>query len=538
MTVPAGATNLTFNMSGGTGDADLYVRFGSAPTLSTYDCRPYIGGNSESCPISTAQTGTYHVMIVAYSAYSGVSLTGSYTAAAANVAPTASFTSSCTDLTCSFNGSGSSDSDGTISSYSWSFGGSGVNASNTFASAGTYAVTLTVTDNNGATGSVTNNVTVTAPPVNVAPTASFTSSCTDLTCSFNGSGSSDSDGTISSYSWSFGGSGVTASNTFAGTGTYSVTLTVTDNNGATGSSTQNVSVTAPPVNVAPTASFTSSCTDLTCSFDGSGSSDSDGTISSYSWSFGGSGVTASNTFASAGTYSVTLTVTDNNGATGSSTQNVSVTAPPTGGNVLSNGVTVSGLAASTGADIVYTMDVPAGATSISFNLSGGTGDADMYVRFGATPTDTTYDCRPYVAGNNETCTATSTGGTYYIRVKAYSTYSGVSLVGSYTAPGAGPTPIDTTTSNISVSKNAWKRYTVNLGTGYSTLTVTMSGGTGDADLYVRQGAQSTTTNYDCRPYKNGNNEVCTFNAPASGTWYIDIRGYTAASGVSFRTQAN
>ncbi|NVK22006.1 MAG: S8 family serine peptidase [Kangiellaceae bacterium] len=81
----------------------------------------------------------------------------------------------------------------------------------------------------------------------------------------------------------------------------------------------------PPSNVAPTASFTFSCTDLACSFDGSGSSDSDGSIASYAWSFGGSGSTANHTFSSAGTYSVTLTVTDNEGATDTSTQNVTVT---------------------------------------------------------------------------------------------------------------------------------------------------------------------------------------------------------------------
>ena len=125
-----------------------------------------------------------------------------------------------------------------------------------------------------------------------------------------------------------------------------------------------------------------------------------------------------------------------------------------------------------------------------------------------------------------------------VRVKAYSTFSGVSLTGSYTEGSSGPTPIDSTTSNISVAKNAWKRYTVNLGSGYSNLSVTMSGGSGDADLYVRRGSQSTTSAYDCRPYKNGNNEVCTFSSPASGTWHIDIRGYSAASGVSFRVQAD
>jgi len=171
-------------------------------------------------------------------------------------------------------------------------------------------------------------------------------------------------------------------------------------------------------------------------------------------------------------------------------------------------------------------------------MSGGSGDADLYVRFGAAPTDSTYDCRPYAGGNNESCTGSASGGTYYVRVKAYSAFSGVSLTGSYTEAGSGPTPIDSTTNNISVGSNAWKRYTVDLGSGYSNLTVSISGGSGDADLYVRRGAQSTTSSYDCRPYKNGNNEECTFNSPASGTWHIDLRGYSAASGVTLRVQAD
>ena len=87
------------------------------------------------------------------------------------------------------------------------------------------------------------------PPGNIAPVASFAYSCSDLACSFDGSGSSDSDGTVASYSWSFGGSNATANNTFAATGTYNVTLTVTDNEGATNSTSQSVSVddgVAPP----------------------------------------------------------------------------------------------------------------------------------------------------------------------------------------------------------------------------------------------------------------------------------------------------
>jgi vibriolysin len=213
--------------------------------------------------------------------------------------------------------------------------------------------------------------------------------------------------------------------------------------------------------------------------------------------------------------------------------------PPPGGNELTNGVPVTGLGASTGNDILYTMEVPAGATNITFTISGGNGDADLYTRFGAAPTDSTYDCRPYRWGNNETCTGTQTGGTYYVRLKAYSTFSGVTLTGSYTEGGGGGLdPINDTYTNISVGYRAWQHYTVDLEAGYTDLVVTMSGGSGDADLYVRYGAQSTTASYDCRPYTGGNNETCTFNAPAAGTWHIDIRGYRASSGVTLNIKAN
>src|SRR5690606_23749532 len=62
MAVPAGASNLVFTMSGGSGDADLYVRFGSAPSTGSWDCRPYKSGNNETCTFSSPQAGTYHVM--------------------------------------------------------------------------------------------------------------------------------------------------------------------------------------------------------------------------------------------------------------------------------------------------------------------------------------------------------------------------------------------------------------------------------------------------------------------------------------------
>ena len=75
VSVPANTCTLTVAMSGGTGDADLYVRFGANPTTSTYDCRPYLNGNNETCTFSNPQAGTWHIGINAFSNYSGVNLT-------------------------------------------------------------------------------------------------------------------------------------------------------------------------------------------------------------------------------------------------------------------------------------------------------------------------------------------------------------------------------------------------------------------------------------------------------------------------------
>ncbi|TQD43599.1 hypothetical protein FKV25_10165 [Lysobacter aestuarii] len=104
ITVPAGASNLGFTTSGGSGDADLYVRFGSAPTTSTYDCRPYRSGNAESCTFASPQAGTWHVMLRGYSAYSGLSLVADYATGGGSGAPC----TGCTAYTGSLSGTGNS----------------------------------------------------------------------------------------------------------------------------------------------------------------------------------------------------------------------------------------------------------------------------------------------------------------------------------------------------------------------------------------------------------------------------------------------
>jgi serine protease len=70
--VPAGATGLRFEISGGTGDADLYIKRGSQPTTSSYDFRPYLDGNAEAVTVAAPQAGTWFVMVRAYASYAGV----------------------------------------------------------------------------------------------------------------------------------------------------------------------------------------------------------------------------------------------------------------------------------------------------------------------------------------------------------------------------------------------------------------------------------------------------------------------------------
>ncbi|WMJ67924.1 S8 family peptidase [Stenotrophomonas sp. 24(2023)] len=106
--------------------------------------------------------------------------------------------------------------------------------------------------------------------------------------------------------------------------------------------------------------------------------------------------------------------------------------PNPGGNELQNNVPVSGLSAASGASLAYTVTVPAGRSQLRVAISGGSGDADLYLRQGSAPTDTTYTCRPYLNGNNETCTISNpAAGVWHVRVKAYSTFSGLTLNAQY-----------------------------------------------------------------------------------------------------------
>jgi Zn-dependent metalloprotease len=216
------------------------------------------------------------------------------------------------------------------------------------------------------------------------------------------------------------------------------------------------------------------------------------------------------------------------------------------GGALTKGVTVTGISQATaGSDVTYTLAVPAGSTNLKFTMSGGTGDADMYVKAGSAPTDTVYDCRPYTSGNAESCTiAAPVAGTYYVRLKAYAAFSGVSLLGDYTVGGGGGGGGTVLTSGVPVSlasvatNGVSPNYTLVVPAGKTSVVFTISGGTGDADLYVKSGSAPTTTSYTCRPYLSGNAETCTISAPAAGTYYVNVRAYAAYTGVTLKGTIN
>jgi PKD repeat protein len=169
-----------------------------------------------------------------------------------NVPPSASFTYSTTDLTATFSDT-STDSDGTIVTWDWDFGdgysSSIQNPVHAYAAAGTYMVSLTVTDNDGGSDTASQDITVAEPP-NVPPSASFTYSTTDLTATFSDT-STDGDGTIVSWAWDFGdGNNSSIQNpihSYAAAGTYTVSLTVIDNDGGSDIVNQSVTVNEPPI---------------------------------------------------------------------------------------------------------------------------------------------------------------------------------------------------------------------------------------------------------------------------------------------------
>ena len=254
--------------------------------------------------------------------------------------PNASFTYATSFLNVDFTDT--STDDAAIVSWDWGFGdGSGSalqHPSHTYAAAGTYTVTLDVIDADGLDDTFSQVLTVEEEdpvPDPIPPSAAFNVSVSGFTATFEDT--STDDQSIESWQWEFGDSGVSEqqhpSHTYASAGTYSVQLTVTDNEGLSDAEIMDVTIVEDPIPEPepPTAVFSAAVDRLTVSF--TDESTDDGSIEAWLWDLG-DGVTLNeqhpvHTYASSGTYMVALTVTDNEGLTDTASQEITVEAEET-----------------------------------------------------------------------------------------------------------------------------------------------------------------------------------------------------------------
>ncbi|WP_407075566.1 PKD domain-containing protein [Paraglaciecola sp.] len=183
-------------------------------------------------------------------------------------------------------------------------------------------------------------------------------------------------------------------------------------------------------NPVPIAEFTESCTDLVCSFDGANSFD-DGTIVSYEWDFGdgtvASGVNTNHSYLSAGTYTVSLTVTDDLGAMDTASLGVTVVDGTSGGLDPINEV-IPDVSIDRRSYKRFEVKLEDGYSNFTVTTSGGTGNLALYVR----PSSGPAACKSRTAGNDETCVVSNpAGGTWYIDLVSGAASSGITL--EYTA---------------------------------------------------------------------------------------------------------
>lgn len=233
--------------------------------------------------------------------------------------------------------------------------------------------------------------TTSAQPPTAVASANVTSGTTPLTVNFSSAGSSDPDGSIVAYNWNFGdgtanSSSANPSHVYNSAGTFTATLTVTDNSGLTGTSSVSITASQPASNQAPVAvagaNVTSGSAPLTVNFSSQGSYDPDGTIANYSWNFGdgtsSNQANPSHVYNNAGNYTATLTVTDNGGATASSSVNIAVQ-QVTNAEIFVQSISMSlnSKGRNTSAEALITIKdangAPAANVTVSGNWSGLTG---------------------------------------------------------------------------------------------------------------------------------------------------------------------
>jgi hypothetical protein len=501
--VPAGQLKLDISISGGTGDADLYVKKDALPTTSSYDYRPYLIGSEESVTVNNPTAGSWYIMIKGYAAYSGLSLVASYSGGVGEelqngvpVTPISGAQNSekiyriqvpagQTNLEIvSWGGTGDADLyvkfGARPTTTDWDYrpflAGTDESVSVNNPTAGTWYIMLRgYSDYSG---------------------ASLKATYGDVYTLQNGvpvSGLSAPLGNEKYYKIEVpSGQDTLVFTTSGGTGNVDVYIK------------RGVKPT--------TASW-----DYRLVQPGNAESVSIGSPAGGTWYVMLKAQQAYSGVTLKGEYSFTGTVT-----------------------LLSNGVPVTNISGAEGSERIYRLIVPSGQAKLEIGISGGTGDADLYVKRGSPPTALEYDYRPYLIGNEETVSVNNpTGGDWFVMIRGYRAYAGLTLLATF---GGGTPPSEEVTvllngvavTGLAGAADSAKYFKIDVPTGQATLEVLISGGTGDADLYIRKGAKPTQSEWDYRPYLIGNNEMVTIDSPEAATWFIMVRGYASYSGLMLK----
>jgi pseudolysin/vibriolysin len=214
-----------------------------------------------------------------------------------------------------------------------------------------------------------------------------------------------------------------------------------------------------------------------------------------------------------------------------------------GETVLQNGTPVSGINLATGQQLFFKLDVPAGATNLHFRTTGGPGDTDVYAKLGSHPTTTDNNCASEGPTTTEDCAiAAPQAGTYFVLLNGFAASNGVTLTGSFTAPGGGggggggdgtETVLQNTNpvSGVNLAAGEQRFFRIDVPAGQGLLRFDSFGGTGDTDFYVQIGAHPTTTNNICKSESPSTTDSCVFTSPAAGTYFVLLKGTAASGGV-------
>ncbi|WP_440053335.1 collagenase [Pseudoalteromonas sp. T1lg65] len=283
-------------------------------------------------------------------------------------------------------------------------------------------------------------------------------------------------------------------------------------------------------------------------FSSAGSGDPDGDAISYRWNFGdgsqSSEASPQYQYASAGEYTVTLTVTDSRGLSHQVTTQALVEGNSS--NELENGVAIA-IEGEQNEEQFYTITVPSGAKQLAITLSGGSGDADLYVRAGQAPNKDEYDCRPYKNGNDESCIeAQPQATTYYVMVRGYNAYAGVSLKASYQIPSTiadacqTQAPVSsgrlTAGQTVCMASQEPMWFSLENMSGQQSVVIETAHGSGDLGLEYSNQGWPNGNNVDASSFNQGNGECIELGSQTNFWGYLKVTG--APSGAAIKVSYN